>query len=118
MGNSDSQVKQFTKNMSRVHAQNPINEAEFLYLCKEAVDLVRIEWDDREIIANRITHIWHRHSDQLSDRAKYIGGLFADLEVPDNFVEQSPKSKSVIDLWNELDKTVMLAIHDFQTKHN
>jgi hypothetical protein len=102
--------------MSRIYKQSPINELDFLYLCKEAVDLVKTEWQDREIIADRITQIWLKHSQDLPDRSKYVGGLFADLELPDGHIEEGSKAKSVHELWDELDHAVMYVIHTIETQ--
>lgn len=116
MANNEAAVEHFRKYMSRVYKQTPINENDFLYLCKEATDLVKIEWQDREIIASRIMTIWIKHREELSDRSRYIGGLFADLEIPDGHIETWSKGKSVHELWNELDYTVTYAIHLAETE--
>ena len=109
-------IDSFRHHMSQVHKQHPINERDFLYLCKEATDLVKIEWQDRDIIASRITTIWVHHSKELPDRAKYVGGLFADLDLPDDHI--LTKNKTVRELWNELDYRVMYAIHELETSPN
>ncbi len=114
MTNNDVAIEHFRKNMSRVYKQNPINERDFLFLCKEATDLVNIQWEDREIIASRITTIWFRHFKELSDQAKYIGGLFADLDLPDDHIVS--KNITVRKLWNELNYIVMYAIHEMEIK--
>ncbi len=100
--------------MSAVLKQQPIDELDFLYLCKEAVDLAKVEWQDREIIATRVAQIWLRHRDELSADADTIGGWFAVLEVPDAHIDTS--EGTVPELWERLDYTVMLAIHNAETK--
>lgn len=109
-------VEHFRHHMSQVHRQSPISERDFLYLCKEAVDLVKLEWQDRDIIASRITTIWLHHSNELSGKAKSIGGLFADLDLPDDHIPT--KNKTIRELWNELDYAIMYAIDKLEASHN
>ena len=116
MANNEAAVEQFRKNMSRVYKQNPISERDFLYLCKEATDLVKIQWEDREIIASRIMTIWMRHKKELSDSSNRVGSMFWDLELPDGHIERTfNNEKTAKELWLELDNTVMYAIHKMET---
>jgi hypothetical protein len=116
MANNEAAVEQFRKNMSRVYKQNPINERDFLYLSKEATDLVKIQWEDREIIASRIMTIWMKHEEELSDDSNRIGSMFWDLELPDGHVERTfNNEKTVKELWAELDYVIMYAIHKMET---
>lgn len=111
MSNDQATIEHFKQHMSQIDKQHPLNELDFLYLCKEAVDLTKVAWDEREVIAERITHIWLRHSDELSDDAKMIGGLFADLDLPDAHIDTN-QGLTIPELWEQLDSTVMLSIHN------
>ena len=117
MSDNAAIIEHFRKNISRVYKQAPIDEKDFLYLCKEAVDLVKVEWQDREIIANRIMTIWMKHEKELSDNSNRIGSMFWDLELPDRHIERTfNNEKTVKELWVELDYAVMHAIHNMETK--
>ncbi len=54
---NEEKIELFKKHMSKVRAQRPINELDYLHLCKEAVDLVKVEWQDRDI--SSLPHNWH-----------------------------------------------------------
>lgn len=78
--------------MSQVRKQNPISERDFLYLCKEAVDLVKLEWQDRDIIASKITTIWLHHSKELPDRSRQLGDCLLTLTCQMNMSLQKIKA--------------------------
>src|SRR6266508_551509 len=108
---NEEQVEQFRKHMSKIYKQQPVNEFDYILLCKEAVELAKKEWQDRDIIANRMAHIWLRHEKELSEDAGVIGGLFATLELPDAHIDVS-QELSVKQQWEKLEHTIDFALHN------
>ncbi len=113
---SNDAVERFRKNLSRVRGQYPINERDFLRLAKDALNLAKVRPPDRETIANRMALLWFEHSKELSDHSKYIGSLFADLEIPDIHAEYRSNKNSTRELWEELETAVTDGIHIFETR--